>query len=111
MKHIVSNPFLITDMQKINPFTANTVQSRFSKKTKLSLFILLLLVFPAVIEMNAQALRPSQQEVYSRVKVKASPLQFAKMNAAIGFDHLSLEKGGSFIGEFSQSEIAIMKQL
>src|SRR4051812_16361119 len=105
MKHTVTNPYSITNMKKVNPFTVNPVQSRYSQKTKLSLFILLLL-FSAVIEMNAQALRPPQQEVYSRVKVKATPQQFAKMNAAIGFDHFSLEKGGSFIGEFSQSEIA-----
>src|SRR4051812_2975512 len=112
MKHTANKPFLKSiSMKKTNLFAANAVRSFFmTKATLISLNVLLLLLI-ASFEMKAQSLLPATQEIYSRIKVKTNPVQFAKMNAAIGFDHVRLEKDGSFIGEFSQSEIEIIKSL
>ncbi|MBK9330309.1 MAG: T9SS type A sorting domain-containing protein [Sphingobacteriales bacterium] len=55
------------------------------------------------------ALQP--QEIYSKVIVKSTSQQFEKINEAIGFDHVHLEKDGSFTGEFSKGEIAEMIKL
>ncbi len=57
----------------------------------------------------ASAVKPL--EIYSRVQVAANDLQRAKMYEAIGFDHLLIQPDGSFIGEFSQSEISKMTEL
>jgi hypothetical protein len=111
MKHPSDKPFFKNFFMKKNTtITAIAARVMYAQKP-VKTFLLSFLFLVMLNSVKAQGFNSAGQEIYSRVEVKTNAQQFAKMNAEIGFDHVHLESNGSFIGEFSQSEIAVIKRL